>query len=84
MGTDDFIQQILPLKNNLYRMAFRITGNKEQAEQIVQDAMLKVWSQRSTWMIIDDLPAYCLMVTRNIALKITIGYSVEQEYCFTR
>ncbi|WP_233202144.1 hypothetical protein [Parabacteroides provencensis] len=32
-------------------MAFRITGNKEQTEQIVQDAMLKVWSQRSTWMI---------------------------------
>ncbi|SEG11840.1 sigma factor [Parabacteroides chinchillae] len=54
-------------------MAFRITGNKEQAEQIVQDAMLKVWSQRSTWMIIDDLPAYCLMVTRNIALKSTMA-----------
>lgn len=69
MSTDDFIKRILPLKDNLLRVAFRITGDKEQAEWIVQEAMLKVWNQRDTWIVIEDLPSYCLMVTRNIALR---------------
>lgn len=69
MSTDDFIKRILPLKDNLLRVAFRITGDKEQAERIVQEAMLKVWNQRDTWIVIEDLPSYCLMVTRNIALQ---------------
>lgn len=59
----------MPLKDNLLRVAFRITGNAERSEQIVQDVMLKVWSERSTWIVIEDLPSYCLMVTRNMALE---------------
>lgn len=71
MRTDEFIKRILPLKDNLYRVAFRITGDKSVSEQIVQETMLKVWNQRETWMVIEDLPAYCLMVTRNMALQRT-------------
>lgn len=69
MKAEEFKKQILPLKNNLFRVAFRITGDREKAEQAVQDAMLKVWCQRDLWIVIDDLPSYCLMVTRNIALQ---------------
>lgn len=69
MRTDDFIKRILPLKDNLLRVAFRITGDKDQAERIVQEAMLKVWNQRDIWIVIEDLPSYCMMVTRNIALR---------------
>ena len=71
MRTDEFIKRILSLKDNLYRVAFRITGDKSVSEQIVQETMLKVWNQRETWMVIEDLPAYCLMVTRNMALQRT-------------
>lgn len=35
----------MPLKDNLLRVAFRITGNVERSEQIVQDVMLKVWGE---------------------------------------
>lgn len=59
------------MKDNLYRVAFRITEDKSVSEQIVQETMLKVWNQRETWMVIEDLPAYCLMVTRNMALQRT-------------
>lgn len=79
MRTDEFIKQILPLKNNLFRVAFRITRNTELAEQIVQEAMLKVWSQRDSWIVIEDLPSYCWMVTRNIALQNACRRSSERE-----
>lgn len=69
MKTNAFISRILPLKDNLLRVAFRITGNAELAEEVVQEAMLKIWEQRTSWVVIEDLPAYCLMLTRNIALQ---------------
>lgn len=69
MRTDEFITRILPLKDNLLRVAFRITGDAERSEQIVQDVMLKVWDERSAWIVIEDLPSYCLMVARNMALE---------------
>ena len=43
MGTNEFTTKILPLKNNLFRVVFRITGDVEKSEQIVQEALLKVW-----------------------------------------
>lgn len=78
MRTDEFIRRILPLKDNLYRIAFRITGDTDLSKQIVEDALLKVWSQRDTWIVIEDLPSYCLMVTRNMALQ---NVYVRQTIC---
>jgi DNA-directed RNA polymerase specialized sigma24 family protein len=81
MRTDEFITRILPLKDNLLRVAFRITGNAACSEQIVQEVMLKVWGERAAWIVIEDLPSYCLMVTRNIALK-TINLQKERTEKF--
>ena len=38
----------MPLKNVLYRLALRITLNKEEAEDIVQDTLMKVWNRRDS------------------------------------
>ena len=62
MGTNEFTTKILPLKNNLFRVVFRITGDVEQSEQIVQEALLKVWEDRDSWIVIENLPSYCMMV----------------------
>ena len=69
MKTNEFRKRILPLKDNLLRVAFRITGNVEQSELIVEEAMLKVWADRDGWVVIENLPAYCMMVARNLALQ---------------
>ena len=74
MGTNEFTTKILPLKNNLFRVVFRITGDVEQSEQIVQEALLKVWEDR---IVIENLPSYCMMVARNLALRET--YSGDKE-----
>ena len=77
MGTNEFTTKILPLKNNLFRVVFRITGDVEKSEQIVQEALLKVWEDRDSWIVIENLPSYCMMVARNLALRET--YSGNKE-----
>ena len=80
MKTEEFTTKILPLKNNLLRVAYRITGNAEEAEDVVQEVMLKMWSQRDSWDTIDSLPAYCMMMSRNLALdRIRHWRSHEEE-----
>ena len=68
MKNISFREDILPLKNVLYRLALRITMNREEAEDVVQDTMLKVWNKRESWTGIDSIEAYCLAVCRNLAI----------------
>ena len=49
-----FRDDILPLKNMLFRVALRITLDKAEAEAIVQETMIKVWNRRDTWSEIES------------------------------
>ena len=63
-----FRNDVLPLKNQLFRLALRITLNKEEAEDIVQDTLIKVWNKRYEWDTIDSIEAYSLLICRNLSL----------------
>ena len=63
-----FENDILPLKNELYRLALRITLNPTEAEDVVQDTMIKVWNRRDGWDEIESIEAFCLTICRNLAL----------------
>ena len=63
-----FQTDILPLKNELYRMALRITMNQAEAEDVVQETMMKVWNRRDQWEQIESMEAFCLTICRNISL----------------
>ena len=65
MNTVSFRNDILPLKDVLYRLALRITLNKEEAEDIVQDTLIKVWNKRADWADIASIEGFCLTVCRN-------------------
>ena len=56
------------MKNQLFRLALRITLNKEEAEDIVQDTLIKVWNKRYEWDTIDSIEAYSLRICRNLSL----------------
>ncbi len=80
MRHDRFIKTVLPLKDKLFRLALRITGNREDAEDVVQDAMLNVWHKQDIEENIDNLEAYCMRSTRNIALdKIVLKDNQHNE-----
>ena len=63
-----FRNNILPLKNELYRLALRITMNAADAEDVVQETMMKVWNRRDQWNQIESIEAFCLTICRNVSL----------------
>ena len=68
MKTISFQSDILPLKNELFRMALRITKNREEAEDVVQETMIKVWNRREQWSQLESIEAFCLTICRNLSL----------------
>ena len=66
-----FRNDILPLKNKLFRLALRITLNNAEAEDIVQETLIKVWKKRESWDEIESIEAFCYSICRNLALDRT-------------
>lgn len=64
----DFRTDILPLKDKLFRLALRITFDRAEAEDIVQETMIRVWNKRDEWDGLESVEAYCLTVARNLAI----------------
>ena len=48
MDAAEFKQQFLPYHRKLYRTAFRLTENPQEAEDMVQEAYLKLWNKRDS------------------------------------
>ena len=63
-----FRDDILPLKDKLFRLALRITFDRAEAEDIVQDTMIRVWNKRDEWPQFESIEAYCMTVARNLAI----------------
>lgn len=64
----DFQNDLLPLKNKLFRVALRITLDRPEAEDVVEDTLIRTWEQRAKLTDIDNLEAYCLTICRNLAI----------------
>ncbi len=84
MKTISFRNDVLPLKNELYRLALRITLNSAEAEDVVQDTLIKVWDKRDSWQEINSVEAFSLTICRNLALdrlkkKGNDNLSIEEE-----
>lgn len=58
----------MPLKDKFYRMALRITFDTAEAEDIVQDTLIKVWDKREEWPQLASIEAYCMTICRNLSL----------------
>lgn len=63
-----FRTDVLPLRDELFRLALRITLNRADAEDVVQETMLKVWNRREHWDEIESMEALCLTICRNQAI----------------
>ena len=50
MDAREFKQRFMPHHRLLYRVAYQLTGNAQDAEDLLQDMYLKLWQKR------DDLP----------------------------
>jgi RNA polymerase sigma factor (sigma-70 family) len=65
MSIEVFQERILPMKDKLFRFAFRLLQNVQEAEDAIQDVMAGLWLRREEWGQWKNLEAYCMTATRN-------------------
>jgi len=63
-----FTNDVYPLKDKLFRLALRICLNRQEAEDIVQDTLVKVWDMRDEWQDIHNIEVYSMRICRNLAI----------------
>jgi RNA polymerase sigma-70 factor (ECF subfamily) len=65
MSIEVFQERILPMKDKLFRFAFRLLQNVQEAEDVIQDVLAGVWMRRDEWGQWKSIEAYCMASTRN-------------------
>jgi len=68
MELNEFKNRVLPLKDKMYRFALSILHRREDAEDLVQEVLLKIWNTKNFIERIDNPAAYCMMMTKNMAI----------------
>ncbi len=68
MTTEEFKIELLPLKNKLFRLAWHLTGQREEAEDVVQEVYLKVWDMRHQLGKYRSVEGLLVTMTRNRSL----------------
>ena len=66
MDAEEFKQRFLPLHKELYRAAYGLMQNAEDAEDMVQEAYLKLWDKRDSLDIRTNPAAYCTTLVRRL------------------
>lgn len=70
MDDESFKQKFLPLHPKLYRIAFALTNNTQDAEDILQEAYCKLWDKRKGLVNIENHEAFCVTLVRNMCLDL--------------
>ena len=80
MDANDFKRRFLPYHQKLYRIAFRLMGNAQDAEDMVQETYLKLWKKREELPPdIGNMEAYCVTLTKNLCYDALRAAHMEEE-----
>ena len=80
MDTNRFKEEVIPLKNKLYRFASRLLGDGEEGQDAVQDVFIKLWNIRDKLNELNSIEAFAMKITKNHCLdKIKSRRTVSVE-----
>lgn len=65
MRTEEFNHIILPMRSDLKAYALRLTESDDNAEDLVQEVMLRLWDMRQNIQAEDNLKALAITIMRN-------------------
>ncbi|MDD1443065.1 RNA polymerase sigma factor [Dolichospermum sp. ST_sed3] len=68
MNLETFQNRVFPVKNKLFRFAFRLLGSRPEAQDVVQEVFIKMWNGREQLVEIQNVEAWCMRITRNLSL----------------
>ncbi len=69
MTQETFKNTVFILKNEMYRFAKRFVMSSDEAEDVVQDLMLKFWQKKDELEQFGNLKSYALKAVRNECLN---------------
>ena len=80
MDANEFKRRFLPCHQKLYRVAFRLMGNVQDAEDMVQETYLRLWKKREELPPdIGSMEAYSVAIIRNLCLDALKAPQMEEE-----
>lgn len=80
MTVENFKIEVLPLKNKLYRFARRLLRNGHEAEDIVQEVMIRLWTRRNRLQEYKSVEAFAMVITKNLCLdKLKLKSNKSEE-----
>lgn len=68
MTKEEFQKEVIPLGDKLYRMAFRLLGNRESAKDVLQELFLKLWEKGSELQHLSSIDAFACTMLKNKCL----------------
>jgi len=68
MQVEEFNLLVTQLKDKMYRLALRVVSNEEEARDVVQESLIKIWRKRDKLAEIENPTAYCMTITRNMGI----------------
>ena len=68
MTHDEFKRRFMPLQRMLYREAFKVLGDRFEAEDAVQNLYVRLWEQKEQLDHLVSPEAYCRTALRNICI----------------
>ncbi|MDR1780611.1 MAG: RNA polymerase sigma factor [Tannerella sp.] len=79
MGTEQFKEQVLPLRAQLLSYAGRLLDDGDEAEDIVQDVYMKLWLLRDELGSYNSITALATKITKNLCLNRLKEFQREHE-----
>lgn len=70
MDAEHFKKEFLPFHRKLYYVAYRLLENKDDAEDLVQEAYLKLWNKRDGLSVISNPEAFSMTLVKNMCLDV--------------
>ena len=68
MKQKEFLATVLPVKDKLYRLAKRLLVSQEEAEDAVQEVILKLWKGKNRMKDYKNPEAFAMTMTKNYCL----------------
>lgn len=68
MTIEEFKINLLPLKNKMFRLSLNLFRNRDDAEDAVQEVLVKIWKMQNKLDDIKNIEAFAMTVTRNHCL----------------
>ena len=69
MEQEQFKREILPLRKQLLLYSRRLLDHPEDAEDVVQEVMMKLWYMRKELHLYDNVSALSVQMTKNLCLN---------------